>query len=42
MYHLWRMGDDGQWLYLGPLGQSAMERNLRGARTNTAFFAIPA
>ncbi len=41
MYHLWRM-DGNDWTYLGPLGQSALERNLRGARVNTAFFAMPA
>jgi len=41
MYHLWRM-DNGSWTYLGALGQSAIERNLRAGHTNAQFFAMAA
>jgi len=42
MFHLWRMGDDGQWQYMGALSQSPLERILRGGHTNAQFYVMAA
>ncbi len=42
MFHLWFMGPDQQWQYLGALQQSALERNLLKGHTNDQFFAMAA